>query len=58
MLILNILFFLALIQGGNSFSGAYALLIITDDEDDNGSGESMSSCNCKCLYFVGDLKIK
>ena len=29
-----------------------------DDEDDDSSGESMSSCNCKCLYFVGDLKIK
>ena len=32
--------------------------MITDDEDDDGSGESMSSCNCKYLYIVGDLKIK
>ena len=30
-----------------------------DDEDDDSSGESMISCNHgKCLYFVGDLKIK
>ena len=28
------------------------------DEDGDGSGESMSSCDCKSLYFVGDLQIK
>ena len=41
-------------QGSNLFSGTYALLIMTD-EDGDGSGESMSSCDCKSLYFVGGL---
>ena len=32
--------------------------MMTNDEDDDGSCESMSCGNCKCLYYVGDLKIR
>ena len=36
-----------------SFSGAYALLMMTDDEDDYGGSESVkSNCNCKCLAVL------
>ena len=43
-----------------SFSGAHALLMMTDDEDDDAGSElyMSSNCNCKCLYYAGDMKIK
>lgn len=34
--------------------------MMTDDEDDDAGSElyMSSNCNCKCLYYAGDMKIK